>query len=226
MKKYACQINFKGIGKKGQEKLKKSCVAIIGLGATGTISSNYLSRAGVGKLILVDKDRVDETNLHRQILYMHKDIGKLKVDVAKKELLDANPDVKLTVFKEFLSESNAEKILEGADLILDCTDKMSSRFVINNYCKKSGKIWVHSAASESKGVVYVVDEPDLFSRHFRSSDSFGDCNSGAIIGPVAGMAACMQSVEAIKILTGNKYCKEMQRFDLWNEKSEKIKLKK
>lgn len=225
MKKYACQMRFKDIGLEGQKKLKKSCVAIIGVGALGTLSADYLSRAGVGKLVLVDKDKIEEANLHRQLLYTYGDIGKNKADVAKRELLESNPDVSVAVFKEYLSESNAGKILKGAHLILDCTDKMSSRRVINECCKKLNKTWIHAAVSGSKGNVYVVNDPFLFSKHFRSGESFEDCDEFAVLGPVAGMVSCMQSVEAIKILTGNMHCKNLQRFDLWKNAYEQIKLK-
>jgi molybdopterin/thiamine biosynthesis adenylyltransferase len=218
-------MRFKDIGIEGQKKLKKSCVAIIGVGALGTLSSDYLSRAGVGRLILVDKDKIEEDNLHRQLLYSYGDIGKNKADVAKRELLESNPDVLVDVFKEFLSESNSNKILKDADLILDCTDKMSSRRVINDYCKKSGKLWIHAAVSGSKCNVLVVDNPDLFSKYFHSGESFEDCSEFAVIGPAAGVAGCIQSVEAIKILTGNSYCRKLQRFDLWKNKYENLILK-
>jgi molybdopterin/thiamine biosynthesis adenylyltransferase len=218
-------MKFKDIGKIGQLKLRKSSVAIVGVGAIGALTSDYLARAGVGKLILIDKDKVEETNLHRQLLYAHKDIGKNKTGAAKKALVGGNPDVKVVVFNEFLTDANASKILKGADLILDCTDKMSSRNVINNYCAKSKKMWIHAAASGSRCNVAVIDNPELFSKYFKSAESFEECNEFAIIGPVAGVAACIQSVEAIKILTGNEYCKNLQRFDLWKNKHESFKMK-
>jgi molybdopterin/thiamine biosynthesis adenylyltransferase len=225
MKKYACQMRFKDIGLAGQKKLKKSCIAIVGVGALGTLATDYLSRAGVGELILIDKDKIEEVNLHRQLLYSHKDIGKNKVDIAKRELLKGNPEVNVEIFKEFLTESNAKKILKEADLILDCTDKMSSRKIINDYCRKTKKIWIHAAVSGSRCNVFVVDNPALFSKHFRTGESFDECNEFAVIGPVAGVAACISSVEAIKILTGNMHCKDLQRFDLWKNKYELLKIK-
>jgi molybdopterin/thiamine biosynthesis adenylyltransferase len=224
MKRYAVQMRFKDIGEEGQIKLKNSCVALVGVGALGTLSADYLSRAGVGKLILIDKDSIEEVNLHRQLLYMYSDIGKNKAEVAKRELLESNPDVQVDVHIEYLTEENAQALLGSAQLILDCTDKMSVRKIINEYCKLAGKKWIHAATSGSKGNVYVVDNPELFSKHFRSNQE-SIPGEFAVLGPVAGLVSCIQSVEAIKILTGNEYCKNLQRFDLWKNTYEQIKLK-
>lgn len=225
MKKYECQIRFPALGEDGQKKLKNSAVAIIGLGALGTVSSDYLARAGVGRLILVDKDKVEEVNLHRQVLFLQSDIGRKKVKAAQKSLTKANHDILIEAVDAFLSEENSEKILNSADLILDCTDKMSSRRVINNYCRKSKKIWIHAAVSGSKGNVYVVDDADLFSKHFRFEESFDECREFAVLGPVAGYAACLQSIEALKILAGVQHCRDIQRFDLWKNEYSRIRIK-
>jgi len=214
-----------GVGEKGQKKLNSACIAIIGVGAIGSLSADYLVRAGVGKIILVDKDKIEEMNIHRQTLYSVKDIGKRKVDVARRELLRANPDVEIIVIKEYISNENAHEILKSASLILDCTDNMASRKIIDDYCQKSKKIWIHAAASGTKCNVLVLDEPSDFSRYF-GTGSFGNCSENAILGPVAGLASCIQSAEAIKVIVGLPYFEHLQRFDLLNNKHEIIKVKK
>jgi adenylyltransferase/sulfurtransferase len=225
MKKYARQMLLPGIGEEGQKKLRASCVAVVGVGAIGSLAADYLARAGVGRLILIDKDKVEEVNIHRQLLYSRDDLGKSKVIVAKEELLGANNDVAVEVYEEFISERNAEKFLSGADLILDCTDKMSARKTLSDYCGKKNKTWIHAAASGAKCNVLVVDGNSGYSRYF-DSELFEDCSQNAIIGPAAGLAACVQATEAIKFLVGEKPCGELQRFDLWKNRNEMIKIKR
>jgi molybdopterin/thiamine biosynthesis adenylyltransferase len=225
MHKYKKQMLVEGIGVDGQTKLKKSCVAIVGVGAIGSLAADYLARAGIGKIILIDKDKVEEMNIHRQLLYSEKDLGKDKVDVAERELLGANNSVVVAVHKEFLSDKNAKDFLEGVDVVLDCADNMLARKVIADFCAENKKIWIHAAASGTKCNVLVIDEPSEYERYF-GTGPLGDCSENAILGPAAGIAACVQATEAIKIIVGAAYCKELQRFDLWKNTSEMIKIKK
>jgi molybdopterin/thiamine biosynthesis adenylyltransferase len=225
MHKYFAQMLVPGIGEKGQKKLSNATVAIVGIGAIGTLSAEYLARAGVGNLILIDKDKVEEMNLHRQILYGHSDIGKRKVVVAKRELLKANPEVNVIIEQEYLTNKNVEKLLKKANLILDCSDNMLVRKIVNDYCNKSKKIWIHAAASGAKCNVLVLDEPSDFARYF-GTGSLGSCTDNAILGPAAGLAACIQSAEAIKVLVGMPYFEHLQRFDLWKNQHEILRVKK
>ncbi|MGV8162704.1 MAG: HesA/MoeB/ThiF family protein [Candidatus Nanoarchaeia archaeon] len=224
MHKYKAQMLLPGVGDEGQKKIKKAHIAIVGLGAIGSLSADYLARAGVGNLILIDRDKVEELNLHRQVLYSYEDIGKSKVIVAKKELQKANPDVKVKVEQEYLSNKNASKLLKEADIVLDCSDNMLTRKVINDYCIKSKKIWIHAAASGAKCNVLVLDEPTDFSRYFGTSSL--DCSNSAILGPAAGLAACIQTAEALKVIVGMEYFEHLQRFDLWKNRHEIIKVAK
>ncbi|MGV8168895.1 MAG: HesA/MoeB/ThiF family protein [Candidatus Nanoarchaeia archaeon] len=224
MHKYKAQMLLPGIGEAGQKKIKKACVAIVGLGAIGSLTSEYLARAGVGNLILIDRDKVEELNLHRQILYAYSDVGKSKVVAAKRELLRANPDVKIKTEQEYLSEKNVSSLLKGADLVLDCSDNMLTRKIINNYCVKQKKIWIHAAASGARCNVLVLDEPSDFSRYFGASSL--DCSENAILGPAAGLAACIQSAEALKVIVGMPYFEHLQRFDLWKNRHDIIRVGK
>ncbi len=225
MKKYARQMLLPGIGEEGQKKLKSSCIAIVGVGAIGSLAADYLARAGIGKIILIDKDKVEEMNIHRQLLYSQKDLGKSKVEVAKRELEGANTDVDVVVHNEFLSDKNADVLLYGANVILDCADNMLARKLIANFCVKQKRTWIHAAASGTKCNVLVIDEPSEYERYF-GTGTFGDCSENAILGPAAGVAACIQATEAIKIIVGANYSKELQRFDLWNNDYEIIKINK
>jgi molybdopterin/thiamine biosynthesis adenylyltransferase len=225
MHKYRLQMLLPGIGEKGQKKLKGSCVAVVGIGAIGSVSSEYLVRAGVGKIIIIDKDKVEEINIHRQTLYNLEDVGKFKADVAKRELLKANPDTEVVVKKEFISNKNIGILLKGANLVLDCTDNMLARKTINDYCIGKKKIWIHAAAQGARCNVLVLDEASDYSRYF-GTGSFADCSENPILGPAAGLAACIQASEAIKVLVGMPYFEHLQRFDLWKNKHEIIRVAK
>src|SRR3989338_4972766 len=140
--RYIRQEIFREIGKEGQEKLKKSTIAIVGLGALGTNSAELLARAGIGKLLLIDRDVVELSNLQRQSLFNENDVGKPKALAAKEHLKKINNEVEFNVFADDLNHENIyrmipindfknNKIIKNIDIILDCTDNLETRFLIN-----------------------------------------------------------------------------------------------
>jgi adenylyltransferase/sulfurtransferase len=135
---YSRQIILKELGSKGQRKLAKSKVAVLGLGGLGTVSSLYLALAGVGLLRLVDQDTVELNNLHRQVLYSPDDLLYPKVEISAKRLRKANPLVKVESFPENVNTNNVERLLSGMDCVVDGLDNMRTRYLVNRACAKLG----------------------------------------------------------------------------------------
>lgn len=219
--RYERQVVLDQIGEDGQHRLQNSRVCIVGLGALGCGTSQLLVRAGVGHVFLIDHDDVETVNLQRQILYDETDVGKKKVDVAMKKLQDMNTEVEIDGEDTLLSETNTE-ILEGFDLIFDCTDNMQTRQVINDFCKESGDTWIYAAGSKTEGNVLVVDDPERFSSVFRSGESFDRCEEVGVVNALTTVMASIQVTEGIKILVGEEPCTDLIRFDIWENKYEKI----
>ncbi len=216
------QITF--IGKENQNKLSNSAIAIVGVGALGTVCSELLCRAGVKTLYLYDFDNVDKTNLHRQLLYDTKDLGKFKVDSAKKKLELINPDVTIKIFNERINSSNVHKI--KADVILDCLDDLNVKLILNEHCVKNKIPLVHGSAAENKGYVFVVsnDGPCLNCIYEYNMIS-QNCQVLGVMNTITTLIASMQVNEAIKIMTGQEYEYDLLRIDLQNNNFERIKVK-
>ena len=140
--RYSRHLVLKQIGGQGQELLGKAKVLIIGLGGLGSPVLQYISSSGVGKIGLIDNDRVDISNLHRQTIFSMKDIGSYKATRAKKFIRGINPDINVVSYRNRITLLNAEKLIKDYDFIVDCTDNHSSRLIINDACFKSQKILV------------------------------------------------------------------------------------
>ena len=150
MKRYSRQIVLKQIGEANQKKLLEKTILIIGLGGTGSAAAEMFSRLGVKKLILVDRDRIEITNLHRQILYDMDDLKEYKAETAAKKLQKINPDVEVE-FHNSAFDSSLAYMVNSADLVFDGTDNMTTRFIINDACDKYGIPWVFTSAIEMYG---------------------------------------------------------------------------
>jgi molybdopterin/thiamine biosynthesis adenylyltransferase len=148
---YSRQTVLKEFGKKGQAKLSRSKVAVVGLGGLGTVSSLYLTLAGVGHLRLIDQDTIELANLHRQILYTPADLGYPKVEVSAKRLMLTNPMVNAEPVPENLNANNAENLLSCVDCVVDGLDNMRSRYLVNKACAKLGIPYVFGAAIGIEG---------------------------------------------------------------------------
>jgi len=132
----------------------------------------------------------------------------------------------VSAVKEFLSVQNADVLLADCGLVLDCTDNMIARNVINDYCAKQKKIWIYSAASGTSGNVLVVDDSKLFRKFFRSGETFDRCEEIGVINTITSITASLQVTEAIKIITKKDFCKDLIRFNVWSNSYERIKIKK
>lgn len=224
MTRYIRQIKLEEIGKQGQEKICAGSVIVVGVGALGTATSELLVRAGIGKICLIDGDSVSLVNLHRQLLFEEADDGKKKAFVAKEKLNKINSDVEIEIVEEFLDENNVDMLLTGYDLILDCTDNMRTRKIINDYCLRFDKIWIYAAASSTKGNVLVVDNPQKFNSIFKTGETFDNCKEIGVINTVTAIVSSLQVTEAIKIIVGKAYCKKLIRFNVWDNSYELFEL--
>ena len=149
--RYSRQEIIPEIGKKGQQKLKKSKITIIGVGAIGTVTAELLTRAGIGNITLFDKDIVELNNLQRQTLYQENDVGKAKSLVAAKKLQKINSTIKIKGYNTEINSKNITKI--KSDIILDCTDNMETKFLINDYCSKEKIPWIYASAIKNIGTI-------------------------------------------------------------------------
>lgn len=233
--RYSKQINFKGIGLEGQKLLAQGRVLIVGCGALGTVVANSLVRTGVGYLRIVDRDYVEKSNLHRQIIFDEEDARKSspKAEVAKNKLKAVNSTVEIDAVVKDVNSITIDGFTKDIDIIVDCTDNFKTRYLINDVAFSKGIPWIYGGAVGSTGVVksFIPSEGGCLRCLMDTpppSGSFDTCDTAGVINPVTGIVAMLQSNEAIKYLTGN--IKEMERamvfIDLWDNVYEKIQLHK
>jgi adenylyltransferase/sulfurtransferase len=226
MQRYIRQTAFSGIGEAGQELLGKSRVAIIGVGALGTVSANCLARAGVGFLRLIDKDCVEQINLHRQILFTEDDANRRvpKAVAACSFLAHANSDIQLEPVVAEFNTDNAESMLADIDLVLDAVDNWETRFLTNRVCRKKSLPWIYCAALGAEGMTMNFlpgNHPCLqcVVPQRTSTGTQPTCVTTGVLNMTTGAIAAIQSAEAIKILLGSP-CIRQGLFvaDFWNNR--------
>ncbi len=225
MNKYIRQEKLKEINPGGQKKIRQAKIAIIGLGALGTTTAELLTRAGIGELLIIDKDKITIENLHRQTLYKEKHIGENKTTITKKELQEINKDTKIKTITQYLTKENTHN-LDEYEIILDCTDNMQTRQIINQYCKETKKIWIHAAATGTKGNVLVVENPEEYNKIIRTGETFNDCTEIGVINTLTTMISAIQVTQTIKLITTNKYEQGLIRINLWESQYNIYKIKK
>ncbi len=207
MSRYHRQIILPEIGEKGQQKLKTASVLIVGVGGLGSPAALYLALAGVGRLGLVDFDRVDLSNLHRQILYTERDVGKSKLSVAQEKLKAFNPEIQVDLYETKLTAYNALDILKNYDVILDGTDNFNTRLLVNDACFFLKKPLVSGSIFKFEGQLSVFDaqrgpcyrclypEPPIQSL-------IPNCAEAGVLGVLPGIVGTLQATEALKLLLG------------------------
>ena len=203
---YSRQIILDELGWKGQRKLAKSKVAVVGVGGLGTVSSLYLALAGVGYLRLIDQDTVETPNLHRQILFSLDDLHYPKVEVAAERLEKLNPLLKAEPVSENLNAGNVEKLLAGVDIVVDGLDNMMTRYLLNRTCVKLGIPYVFGAAIGIEGNLSVFAPPETGCLECllpnMSDEDLLTCDTRGVLGATPGIIGAMQAMEALKVLTG------------------------
>ncbi|HLC60161.1 MAG TPA: ThiF family adenylyltransferase [Candidatus Nanoarchaeia archaeon] len=229
--RYLRQEIFTEIGKKGQQKLRKSTVAIIGLGALGSVSAELLTRAGIGHLILLDRDIVELSNLQRQSLYDESDIGKPKAIAARKKLKEINSEVNIDFLIDDLNCNNVGKIInaKNINLILDCTDNLETRFLINDFSIKYEIPFIYSSAVGSKGYTFNVvpgKKNPCLKCFLKEAAQLDTCETVGVVNTITHIIPSVQVNEAIKIVLNKDYEKKLLFFDIWKNKLIKIKINK
>ena len=205
--RYARQHALRELGVVGQEKLSKGRALIVGAGGLGSPAAMYLAAAGVGTIGLADVDVVDESNLHRQLLYGMRDIGARKLDAAEQRLRDVNPLVDVQLHHTRISSCNAHEIIAQYDIVLDGTDNFPARYAINDACVASGVPFVYGSVARFEGQVSVFAAPDgpcyrcLFSEE-PAAGTVPNCAEDGVLGILPGIVGLHQSTEVIKWLTG------------------------
>ena len=204
IEKYSRQMVLKNVGTIGQKKILKSNVLVVGAGGLGCPVIDYLSRAGVGRLGIIDYDKIDPSNIHRQSIYTFKDVGKYKVDVLKKKIMDINPDVKTKIFKNKITNKNVDKILRQFDIIIDGSDNFKTKFLLNKFARKLKKTLIVGAISKYNGHVFSFNfkrNNEACLKCFYQSEineEVFNCETDGILGPVAGIVGNIQANEALK----------------------------
>lgn len=231
MGRYSRQIILPKIREEGQKKLLESSVLIIGMGGLGSNIASSLVRAGIGTVKIVDRDFVEPTDLQRQILFDEKDIGKCKALVAHKKLKKINSSINIDAKVMDINYKNAEGIIKEVDLVLDGTDNLETRFVINDVCVKNTKPWIYGAAIGSVGMVMNIlpKGPCLkcFIKKIPLPCSQLTCATAGVLNTILSIIASYEVTEAVKILLKDKkVCKDLIYIDVWNTTFNKYTVKK
>ena len=205
LKKFSKQIILKKVGIEGQRKIFKAKVLIVGVGGLGCPMIYYLANSGVGNLGIIDNDKIDLSNLNRQILFTRNDIGKFKVDVAKKKIKGIDKKINVKIFKKRINIDNVKSIFSNYDIICDGPDNFSSRYLINDNCLKMKKILISGAINKFEGHLYKFNfkkRTPCYRCFIPNSPLANDesCGAEGIIPPIAGLIGSLQAFEVIKTI--------------------------
>ncbi|MBT6327874.1 MAG: molybdopterin-synthase adenylyltransferase MoeB [Candidatus Thioglobus sp.] len=202
--RYSRQIMLPQIGIDGQQTLLDSTMLLIGMGGLGSPSALYLAAAGVGHLIIADFDKVEISNLQRQIIHHTDDIGKYKVDSAKNKMLAINPDIKITTVKD-LNDENLSSWVEKSNVVLDGTDNFDTRFKVNQACIEQKIPLVSAAVIRFEGQLSVFKgyedaQPCYQCLYSKEGSNDETCSENGILAPVAGVMGSLQALQAVKVV--------------------------
>jgi len=205
MARYSRHILLPEMGLEGQRRLKTSRVLLVGMGGLGSPVALYLVAAGVGSLVLIDFDRVDESNLQRQVLFDTRDIGRAKVEAARSRLIAQNPHVSLETVNAALDASNARDLVAGVDLVIDGADNFATRYLVNDACVLVGRPNVFGSVARFEGQISVfvaADGPCYRCLHPEPPPDglIPSCAEGGVLGVVPGVVGAIQATEAVKLL--------------------------
>lgn len=230
LQRYAKQIRFPEFGIAGQKALRNARAVIVGVGALGSVSANTLVRAGVGQVVLVDRDFIEKDNLQRQVLYRESDIGMPKAIVAAEALRQINSEIEIEAHVADLDYKNVVHLFESpqpADVVVDGTDNFETRFLINDAAVSLGIPWVYGGCLGCEGQTMTILPGEtaclgcLMMNGPPPPGTTATCDSAGILSPIINVIASIQAVEAIKIMSGNRYAisQQLQTFDLWGSRA-------
>jgi molybdopterin-synthase adenylyltransferase len=227
--RYSRQVLFPGIGAEGQKRLANASAAVVGCGATGTCVSSLLARAGVGRLLIIDRDYVEPSNLQRQSLFDEADAAESlpKAVAAARKISAFNSEISVRAEVADLVPDNIESLLGGADLLLDATDNFETRYLLNDFAVKRGAPWIYAAAVAAYGVTMniIPGETACLSCIFPAAPqgALETCDTAGILNSAVNLVGSIQATEALKFLTGarDKLRRTLLSFDLWsNDRAE------
>lgn len=249
--RYHRQMLLPGIGDSGQRRLSGSTALILGCGALGTVSADMLARAGVGHLVIVDRDFIELTNLQRQVLFDEQDVADAlpKAEAARRKLAKINSQVKVTAIVDDINHTNIERFATGADIIVDGLDNFETRYLANDCAVKHGIPYMYGGAVGTTGMSLAVlphtansnsaweqaTAGNLASPCFRclfeeapAPGTSPTCDTIGVLGPIVSVIANFQSAEAIKVLTGNfaAVSRTMLNIDIWSNTITQLKVDK
>lgn len=206
--RYNRHHQLQGFGKQGQDKLNNAHVLLIGAGGLGSPSALYLAAAGVGQITIIDDDTVQLSNLQRQVIHTTKSLDKLKVESAKSQLTALNPEIKVNAIPQRLNYDNAESLISVVDVVIDGTDNLETRYLVNDICVKYKKPLVYAAVYQYEAQISVFDlrksDSPCLRCLFPQTQGFEpeNCSTIGVLGVVPGLAGIMQATETIKIIVG------------------------
>lgn len=199
--RYQRHIQLPQFSVAGQQSLKQSRVLVVGAGGLGCPVSQYLAAAGVGHITLVDADRVNLSNLQRQILFTTEDVGRPKVEVARQRLLAINNTISIQAINAHLSLDNALALIEACDLVVDCSDNFNTRYLINDICAAVSKPWIYGSVLGFSGQLALFSPGECcFRCLFPEASDVADCNQSGVLGVMPGLIGLLQATEVIKFL--------------------------
>ncbi len=201
---YSRQIQLSQFGPSGQIKLKRSRILIVGAGGLGSPTSLYLTAAGIGKITIIDHDKIECSNLQRQVIYNHQQKGTLKAVAAKETLQKLNPHIEIRAVAERFSPKNAAHLVQAHDLILDCSDNFATRYLINDTCFHQKKPWIFASVQQFEGQCALFQPHSACFRCVfpQPPNDAQDCSNAGVLGVVPGILGLHQANEAIKYLSG------------------------
>jgi adenylyltransferase/sulfurtransferase len=207
LRRYSRQLSLPEFGLEGQRRLRDSRILIVGAGGLGCPAAIYLAAAGTGTIGIVDFDKVDVSNIHRQILYSTADIGRAKIDVARERILAANPNVDVQIFKARLSSANALDVMRGFDVVIDASDNFPTRYLVSDAAVMLGIPSVYGSVHRFEGQlsVFGVNDGPCYRCLFREPPPAGlipNCAEAGVLGILPGIVGSLQATEAIKLVTG------------------------
>ena len=233
--RYSRQVILQNIGEEGQEKLLNSSVAIVGCGALGTVAANNLARAGVGKISIIDRDFVELNNLQRQMLFDENDIGAPKAVAAAEKIASINSDIEVHPIIKDINYTNIEEILKGVDLVIDGTDNIQTRMLINDVCMKNRIPWIYTGAIGTSGMSMNIlpDKACLRCLYpgIPKAGSLPTCDTMGVLNTITVIMGSIETTEAIKILLGfyddiESTNSNLLVYDTWNHSFDSITVKK
>lgn len=204
--RYGRQVVLREVGVNGQQLLRDSTALIIGVGGLGSVASLYLAGAGIGRLLISDRDRVELSNLQRQIVYRQADVGRAKIEAAADTLRAFNADCEVELLPGPLEGDALLAAVHQADVVLDCSDNFPTRFAVNAACVRARKPLVSGAAIRMEGQLAVFDlrrgGPCYACLYPNAGDAQETCEEAGVLGPVVGTVGALQALAAIKLLVG------------------------